>query len=279
MPWTVVALTCLAAAGSLALFSLSGGLKRVSVRHESGAYLILGAAATAAVGLAVWAGPGGAHAAGFGWFVAHNGPLAFAGLLLTGVPVLAGLILGGWTRLAPLAAIVLIALVGGLAIHAPRINVALASGPIPDWRTNPAEPYPFTTPVPPLVATVIDGSYDRPPTETFPGGKRPHCTRCQPYPPDGGRSVLTLDRGRYYLEQVTPAYRATGHYVVTGNHITLFNDPECSKVRGVYRWRVADGQLTLTTLFDLCGFGQRSRDLTDAVWTALAEAPAASAGP
>ena len=164
-------------------------------------------------------------------------------------------------RLATGAALLLLFIGLGLGI------VPLASGPIPDWRTDPSEPFPFTTPVPRQIATVLDGRYDRPPTENYPD--RPGCTRCQPFPLDGGRSVLTLDRGRYVLSQRQPPYIDRGHYVVTANHITFFNSPECGSVRGVYGWRIGDGELELTAVLDLCGFGQRARDLTDEDWSRL----------
>ena len=154
--------------------------------------------------------------------------------------------------------------------------VVTTSGPAPDWRTDASEPYPFTTPVPPLSVTPLDGAYDREPTENYPD--RPGCTRCQPYPLDGGRSVLTLDRGRYLLDQQRPRYQDAGHYVVTGDQVTFYNSPECGSVRGVYRWRLSGGQLVLTRLDDACGFGQRARDLTERVWQALAPAEATTTG-
>jgi hypothetical protein len=121
--------------------------------------------------------------------------------------------------------------------------------------------------VPPLVETALEGTFDRPPTDTYVGPPRARCTRCPPFPKDAGRSTLTFDRGRYYLRQEQRPYGTFGHYEVARGHITLFNDPECGPVRGVYRWRLKDGVLTLTTLFDPCAFGQRARDMTDSAWT------------
>jgi len=167
--------------------------------------------------------------------------------------------------LATVAAVLLFAV--GLGLGVVPAPGPLAGGPIPDWRTDPNEPFPFTTPVPPPIPTVLDGHYDRSPTENYPD--RPGCTRCQPFPLDGGRSVLTLDRGRYLLFQQQPRYVDRGHYVVTDDQITFFNSPECGSERGVYGWRVDAGVLDLTALLDPCGFGQRARDLTDEDWARL----------
>jgi hypothetical protein len=105
------------------------------------------------------------------------------------------------------------------------------------------------------------------------GPPRARCTRCPPFPKDAGRSTLRFDHGRYYLSQEQRRYRTFGHYVISRSHVTLFNDPECGNVRGVYRWRLEGDQLTLTTLFDLCAFGQRARDMTDSVWTLVPATP------
>lgn len=142
--------------------------------------------------------------------------------------------------------------------------------PIPDWRTHPEEPYPFVTPVPMQVPTTADGLYTREPTDHW-VGTRAQCTRCAPFPRDYGRSTLTLALGRYRLEQVLPRYAVTGHYAVAGNRITFFNDPECGRTYGVYTWRLEGDELGLEVVDDPCAFGQRARDLTDAVWTVAAD--------
>lgn len=142
---------------------------------------------------------------------------------------------------------------------------------IPDWRTDPDEPYPFTTPVPALVATELDGEFLRAaPTDTY-TGTRAHCVRCPPFPADRGISTLTFDRGRYEILHVEPAYRSTGHFVVDGETLTVFNDPECGADRGTYRIEREGAELRLELIDDPCGFGRRASDLTALTWT-LSEA-------
>jgi hypothetical protein len=268
-PWLALATVAIALAAATAVTGLL--LRRVlAARLEALNYLAAGGVAAAAVLAVLWVGPGGSRPEGFGFIVYRNGPAAHAALLLAGVVMLGGLLLlqAGRRLLTATAAIVVVAFVVTLVRPVPVVLPA-AAGPLPDWQTDPNEPYPFSGVVPPSVATPVDGVYDRDPTDNYPG-VRPGCVRCQPYPLDAGRSVLTLDRGRFRLEQVEKHYVATGHYVVTNNHITFFNDVECGKVRGVYRWRLEQGQLDFTPYLDLCAFGQRARDLTDRSWVRLA---------
>lgn len=263
-PWFVLGMVGLFVAAAAAALRLRG---RASVSIvERTAYCLAGLVSAGAISIALIDGPGGSQSSGTGFLITRPGPLAFAGLIVAGSPLLIGLLLRPARRLTSLAtSAALVAVVVGVAVTPTSFRAAPVSGPVPDWRTTPEEPYPFIRPAPPLVATPVDGIYDRSPTETYPG-QRPTCVRCAPFPQDAGRSTLTLNSGRYYLSQVQPRYRSGGHFVISGTHLTLFNDPECGKVRGVYRWRLKDGQLELTALFDPCAFGQRARDLTDARW-------------
>lgn len=269
-PSLVLALVGLSTAALEATRRLRAGAS--VIRVERAAYCVAGVVAAGGMAVALLNGPGGSHTLGTGSLITRPGPLAFAGLLLAGSPLVIGLLLRPARRLtflatsAALVAVVVVVVV--VAVNPTSFRPAPVSGPVPDWRTTPEEPYPFIRPAPPLVATAVDGIYDRPPTETYPG-QRPTCVRCAPFPQDAGRSTLTLDSGRYYLSQVQPRYLSGGHFVVAGTHLTLFNDPECGKVRGVYRWRLENGQLELTKLFDPCAFGQRARDLTDARWRVM----------
>ncbi len=143
---------------------------------------------------------------------------------------------------------------------------APSAGAIPDWRTDPDEPYPFTSPVPDLTTTVLDGEYTRPPTDSY-TGDRAACRRCPPYPPDRGASILRFDRGRYEIVHEEPAYRTFGHFTVDGELLTLINDPECATDVGTYRVERDGAQLRFDVVDDLCAFGQRTRDLTARTWT------------
>jgi hypothetical protein len=143
-------------------------------------------------------------------------------------------------------------------------------GAIPDWRDDPAEPYPFTTPIPAMEATAVDGVYTREPTDHYPGSRAP-CVRCPPYPLDRDASTLILDHGRFEVFHVEPRFRAFGHYTVEGDRLLLFNDAECTHQRGEYRWSLQDGRLQLAVVNDPCAYGRRAGDLTDQPWRAIGE--------
>ncbi len=156
-------------------------------------------------------------------------------------------------------------------------SCAAESAPIPDWRTDPNEPYPFTTRVPPRAPTALDGVYDRPPTDHF-KGEWARCTRCPPYFVDRGRSVLALERGRWRNVHQQPTQVTAGHFTVSGDRITFFNDPICPRERGEYRFNLDGAVLRLEVVNDSCAFGERERDLTDEPWIRLAE-PGAQISP
>lgn len=148
---------------------------------------------------------------------------------------------------------------------------AAPSAVIPDWHVDPNEPYPFRTPIPPLVATPVDGVYTRDPTIEFDPDRAP-CRRCPPYPHDAGNSTLTLRGGRFEMRHEEPEYRMEGHFVVEGDEVVFFNDAECTDLRGTYRWSLVDETLRLEVVDDECAFGQREKDLTAEPWTRTGDA-------
>ena len=136
------------------------------------------------------------------------------------------------------------------------------------WRTDPEEPYAFVTPVPPLEPTPIDGTYHR---DFTPGSKPVPCRRCAPYRLDRGPSTFELTEGRFRLVHQGNDFRSQGHYLVEGERLILFNDPECPTTRGVYRWHI-EGELLLTLdeVDDPCPFDfLRARYLAAAPWEAV----------
>ncbi|MGH2757485.1 MAG: hypothetical protein ACRDI3_06830 [Actinomycetota bacterium] len=149
------------------------------------------------------------------------------------------------------------------------------SAEVPLWVRSTAEPYPFTTPVPPLKATPIDGIYSR----TVPlkiAGSSVKCRRCAPYRLEIGRTRLELAKGRYFIAHRAPGkpdssqFRSRGHYSLMGDEIVLFNDANCPSTRGRYRWTLAGDRLTLETMEDPCPFSLlRSRFLTATSWDIL----------
>ncbi len=135
-------------------------------------------------------------------------------------------------------------------------------------------PYPYTTPTPAPRRTEIDGTYLRVLTLDDVGGPQHGlpfpCARCLPYVPDAGVSTLILFEGMYFINHQISGFRSTGHYVIEGDTLTLFNDPNCTRLRGTYIWRLAGLDLRLRVLDDTCAFeGERATDLTAGRWTKI----------
>jgi hypothetical protein len=135
------------------------------------------------------------------------------------------------------------------------------------------EPFDFD-PAPPLEETPIDGFYLRIIDLDEVGGPRLglpfHCRRCPLYRIDPGVETLLLHRGRFWIEHQISGFRAYGHYEVEDDRVTVYNDPNCSRVRGEYRWARSDGQLSFDVVDDPCAFaGERANDLMFSTWTAV----------
>ena len=132
------------------------------------------------------------------------------------------------------------------------------------WRTDEREPYPFVTPIPSRSATPIDGLYRR----NYRQGPEPiPCVRCAPFRLDRGESTLELRQGRYYVVHELTDFTTRGHYVVEGDRLELFNDPNCPETRGEYSWHLEGESLTLEALDDPCAFDLlRARYLSAAPW-------------
>jgi hypothetical protein len=138
---------------------------------------------------------------------------------------------------------------------------------------DPSElPYPYTTPVPPEVASPLDGVYVRvTPLEGLgqPAVALPiRCLRCIPFRVEAGVSTLTLYHGRYFLHHHLSNFRSLGFFEVDGHRVTFFDDPNCPTDRGVYRWQREGVALTFRVVSDPCPFDQlRAQDMTASPWT------------
>ena len=135
-------------------------------------------------------------------------------------------------------------------------------------------PYPYAEPAPAPAATEIDGTYMLILTLEDLGGANHAlpfpCRRCLPYARDPGVTTLILFHGAYFVDHQMSGFHATGHYEVDGNRLALFNDPNCSRVRGTYTWRRDGRSLRLRALDDSCAFqGERATDLASDVWTKI----------
>jgi hypothetical protein len=135
-------------------------------------------------------------------------------------------------------------------------------------------PYPYTKPAPPPVATEIDGTYMLILTLEDLGGANHAlpfpCVRCLPYARHPGVLTLIFFDGAYFVDHQMSGFHAAGHYEVEGNRLTLFNDPNCSRVQGTYRWQLDGASLRLKAVDDTCAFeGERATDLASDVWTRI----------
>jgi hypothetical protein len=136
------------------------------------------------------------------------------------------------------------------------------------------KPYPYTKPTPAAVPTEIDGTYMLILTLDDLGGASNAlpfpCRRCLPYGRDPGVLTLIFFDGAYFVDHQMSGFHATGHYEVEGDRLTLFNDPNCSRVRGTYTWQLEGASLSLKAVDDPCAFeGERATDLASDVWTRI----------
>jgi hypothetical protein len=144
-----------------------------------------------------------------------------------------------------------------------EVDLGTGSSARPD-PGKPGRPYPFTTPVPPREATVLDGSYVRRLPST---GSHVKCRRCAPYRLEGGRAQLDLREGEFYVDHRLAGFASVGHFVVSGDEVEFFNDPNCPSMRGLYRWTLEQGSLRFELISDECPYADlRSRYLTAEGW-------------
>jgi hypothetical protein len=124
-------------------------------------------------------------------------------------------------------------------------------------------PYPYTTPLPPPIRTILDGTYAKSdPREAT----RIPCRRCPDYFPYNGIWKLSLDNGIFRIFHPDTGWRSYLSFTVSGDRIALFNDPNCPEVVGVYAWKLARGTLTLKVIEDECAIHLRAMNLTSLPW-------------
>jgi hypothetical protein len=139
---------------------------------------------------------------------------------------------------------------------------------VPDLSTTiDVPPFAYSTPLPPQVASSLDGLYSkRVPLE----GTPVPCKRCAGYRLEGGVWTLYLDKGVFKVFQQASDFEAVGSFVVSGDRITFFNDPYCEEnlqMVGTYTWKLDDkGALQLRVIADACSIGQRASNLTSDTW-------------
>jgi hypothetical protein len=126
-------------------------------------------------------------------------------------------------------------------------------------------PYPYRMPLPTRSVTILDGEYVK--VDPRPG-ERAGCRRCPPYPPEGGVWKFALDRGAFYVMHQRTEWKTLGSYSVSGDQLTISNDPHCPQDVGLYTWRLEASQLILKLVEDECGFGLRAMSFTAQPWLA-----------
>ena len=160
------------------------------------------------------------------------------------------------------------------ASPAPRPAVETLEANTLDDLPVTVRPYPYTKPTPAAVPTEIDGTYMLILTLEDLGGASHAlpfpCRRCLPYARDPGVLTLIFFDGAYFVDHQMSGFHATGHYEVDGDRLTLFNDPNCSRMRGTYTWQMEGASLSLEAVDDSCAFqGERAIDLASEVWTRI----------
>jgi hypothetical protein len=124
-------------------------------------------------------------------------------------------------------------------------------------------PVPWTTPLPPEEATILDATY----VKVNPRLATPFpCKRCPDYKLDGGLWKLSLDKGTFRILFTVNGWRSLGSYTVSGDKIYFFNDPYCNWETGVYTWTLEEGSLLLTEVDDPCSQGLRAANFVDQPW-------------
>ena len=74
-----------------------------------------------------------------------------------------------------------------------------------------------------------------------------------PYSVQGDGWTLNLDTGIFRIGHDPTGWHTPGSFSVTGNRIAFFNDPQCMKAVGRYKWKFTAGQLALGLVEDECG--------------------------
>lgn len=140
----------------------------------------------------------------------------------------------------------------------------VASTPTDIWSgVLQRTPYPYTTPLPSATPTILDGLYVK--FDPRPGERAP-CRRCPPYPPEGGRWRLSLDKGIFRVYHYGTGWSTLGSFIVSEGQIEFFNDPHCFRDVGVYEWKLEDGALLLEAVRDDCGVDLRMRSFVAHPW-------------
>ena len=163
---------------------------------------------------------------------------------------------------------------GASASPTKLLKIGGLPGKEPDRTVDPLQmPYPYLSPtLPPSTRTVLDGTYLRVLTLRDVGGARIglpfRCLRCPTFRVDAGVSTILFWHGAWFLHHQMSDFKTQGSFVVDGDRVTLFNDPNCPQGEGVYRFEKTAHGLRFETIRDECPWsGERAIDLTRVQWT------------
>jgi hypothetical protein len=192
-----------------------------------------------------------------------------------------------WVRRGVIAAAIVVTAVACTGSEDASPRPSDGSDRPPDQALQAGEPYPYDQPAPPRQTTPIDGSYARRITIEQAGGRPVYCRRCAPYRRDAGRYTLAFEEGRFRVRFTPvppgplcadclrpPGFAAIGHYRVSGDRLTMFNDPNCTHTTGVYGWSLEEARLRLDEVDDPCPYDRlRAKFLTATEWLAADTLP------
>lgn len=133
-------------------------------------------------------------------------------------------------------------------------------------------PVAYATPLPEPVKSPLDGTYAKI------DQSRPQwwlCLRCADYRPAGGIWKLQFDKGVMRIYYEVTGWKSIASYSVSGDRLTLFNDPYCRDEVGEYLWTLEEGSLKLDAVVDTCSFDLRAENLGHEHWSACPPAEAA----
>jgi hypothetical protein len=155
----------------------------------------------------------------------------------------------------------------------PKPGATLVAETIDDLPAN-LRPYPYAESTPAPVPSEIDGTYMQILTLDELGGASNAlpfpCRRCLPFARDPGVVTMIFFEGAYFVDHQMSGFHAMGSYEIDGNTLALFNDPNCSRIRGTYTWRTAGRSLQLEVVDDPCAYeGERGIDLATDEWTRI----------
>ena len=92
-------------------------------------------------------------------------------------------------------------------------------------------PFAYATPLPDPVQSPVDGTYAKI-DPSWPQWWQ--CRRCADYRPAGGIWKLQFDKGAMRIFYDVTGWRSLASFTVSGDRLTIFNDPYCPEDAGEY---------------------------------------------